>query len=125
MLQTKRIKGDSLTFDQEWMQLPVRAAVPSQDYLEVTGPAPTPHDDRRRSARYRCRGRAILQRESERFAGYTADVSPTGMGIISPVQLLPKEHVEITTFRQKVPLIVIWCRRLGKDCYQCGCQFEE
>jgi PilZ domain len=114
---------DSVTFDEAWTQLPVRAAVPSKDYLEVTGPAPAHPNERRRFVRFRCRGRAILEKDAQSMAAYTADISRSGMGIISPVQLFPHERVQVTTVRQKLPMIVIWCLRLGKDCYQCGCRF--
>lgn len=120
-----RTNNESLAFDESWSELPVRASVPSEDYLEVSGPAPAHPDDRRRFARFRCRGRAILERGSDRLAAYTADISRSGMGIISPVQLLPRESVEVTTSRQKLPLLVVWCLRLGNNSYQCGCLFQQ
>lgn len=114
---------DPVTFDEVWTQIPLRAAVPSKDYLEVTGPAPAHPNERRRFVRFRCRGRAILQKDAQFMAAYTADISRSGMGILSPIQLFPNERVQVSTVRQKLSCVVVWCLRLGKDCYQCGCRF--
>jgi hypothetical protein len=115
----------SVSFDDAWTELAVRANLPSKDYLEANGPAPAIPDDRRRFVRFRCRGRAILQRGADRMAAYTADLSRAGIGIISPVQLFPRQAVHIATSGQTFHLVVVWCLKLGKDCYQCGCQFEQ
>lgn len=116
---------ESVKFEDAWMQLAVRANLPSKDYLDVTGPAAATPEDRRRFVRFRCRGRAILERGPDRLAAYTADISRSGLGIISPAQLFPRERVQVTTFRQKLSLVVVWCLKLGEDCYQCGCQFKH
>ena len=120
-----RANDESVSFDVAWTELAVKANLPSKDYLEATGPAPTTRDDRRRFVRFRCRGRAILERGADRIAAYVADASRGGMGIISPIQLFPMERVHITTPGVKMPLVVVWCRKLAEGCYQCGCKFQQ
>lgn len=120
-----RTHDEALTLDELWSQLPCRAGIPSQNYLDVRGPAPAHPNERRRFVRFRYRGRAIVERDGNRMAGYTVDVSRSGMGIISPVQLFPSECVQVTTVRQNFSLTVVWCVRLGQDCYQCGCKFQH
>ncbi|NOZ40159.1 MAG: hypothetical protein GXP24_08030 [Planctomycetes bacterium] len=70
----------------------------------------------------RCQG--ILQRERETHAIYMKDCSRVGMGLISPVQLFPRERIQIWMKPQRnYTLEVIRCRRIRVNCYECGTIF--
>jgi hypothetical protein len=115
---------DTVTFDEKWERLPVRAPDPFEGGFDAARGNLYPCE-KRRFVRLRCEGRAILDRQSEHFAVYVVDLSRAGVGIISPVQLFPSELVELTTPERQLPLRIVRCTRLGPDCYHCGCRFQR
>jgi hypothetical protein len=115
---------DVKVFDQAWERLPVRAPDPIGGDFDGSHEPPQSFE-KRKFVRLRCQGRAILERELEHLAVYVVDLSRTGIGIISPVQLFPSELVELATPDRRLPLRVVRCIRLGPDCYHCGCRFQR
>ncbi len=72
----------------------------------------------------RCQGILRRKRDRETHAIYMKDCSRVGMGLISPVQLFPRERIQILMNPQRnYKLEVIRCRRLRENCYECGTIF--
>lgn len=109
-----------------WSAATLKARLPDEydDFLERQGPTPCHFDSRRSFHRFYLRQKAILTRDGDVLGVFTKDVSRRGFGILSPVQLLPKERVEL-----KLPdgrtyhLEVARCRRVDAGCYDCGTRF--
>ena len=87
-------------------------------------------NSRRCRLRYPLPGRAVLScrelatDEFSMFGVYTTNLSAMGLGFCSPVQLFPKQQVELYAANlENHTLIVRRCRRLQKDCYLCGATF--
>jgi hypothetical protein len=66
------------------------------------------------------RGKAVLKRGGTTLGIYTVDLSRQGIGILSPVPLLPKERVQVQLAAVKLTLEIARCRRLGDNCFLCG-----
>lgn len=115
---------DAMTFDERWERLPVKAPDPNAGGQEASGDSAHAFE-KRKFVRLRCQGRAILDRQAERLAVYVVDLSRSGIGILSPVQLFPSELVQLTTPDRRLPLCVVRCVRLGPDCFHCGCRFQR
>lgn len=93
------------------------------DFYAAHGPAHGHNENQRAYHRYFMRGKAILKREKSIVGGYTKDVSRQGVGFLSPVQLMPKERVKLRLPVVELGLEVTRCRRIGKDCFECGGKF--
>lgn len=94
------------------------------DFLEKRGPMPMHFENKRSFHRYYMRGKAILNRGEANFGVYTKDVSRQGIGLLSPVQLLPLEKIRLELADGSVlNLEVSRCRRLEKGCFDCGTRF--
>ena len=116
----------ALAAPAEWGEIPSRAEVPRdlEGYFNREGPTPSCLDESRALHRFYLRQRAVLEADGKLHAGYTRDVSRSGMGLISPVQLFPLEEVQIwLPERAAINLRVVRCERLDDRCYACGAVF--
>jgi hypothetical protein len=58
------------------------------------------------------------------LGAFTKDVSRQGIGFLSPVQLLPMEHIGLLLANgTEYALEVSRCRRVDQDCFDCGGRF--
>jgi PilZ domain len=98
----------------------------SAGFLTKQGPMPVHHDENNKRGfhRHYMRGKAILTRGEKTFGTYTKDISRKGIGLLSPVQLLPMERVALFLSNgSTLHLEVTRCRRVEKNCYDCGAKF--
>jgi hypothetical protein len=94
-----------------------------KDFFALSGPANPCNDNQRAYHRYYMRGKAILKKGKSTFGTYTKDVSRQGVGFLSPVQLLPKDRVQLRLPVAELGLEVTRCRRLDKALFECGAKF--
>jgi len=92
-------------------------------FLESHGPASAFYDDKRAYQRFFLRGKAVLKRRGKMLGAFTKDVSRRGVGFLSPVQLMPRERIQLTLSSAELQLEVSRCRRLDKACFDCGGKF--
>jgi hypothetical protein len=94
-------------------------------FFQFKGPMPSGHFDNRRSYhRFYLRDKAILTRGKSTLGVFTTDISRQGIGFLSPVQLMPKERVQLLlTSGVEYHLQVARCRRQNDNCYECGGRF--
>jgi hypothetical protein len=92
-------------------------------FLESHGPLSAYFDDKRSFQRFFLRGKAVLKRRGSLMGAFTKDVSRQGVGFFSPVQLMPREKVQLTLASAELTLEVSRCRRLDKACFDCGGRF--
>src|SRR5690606_4014590 len=113
----------------EWEALEPKPQIPSNlnDFFKRRGPGGIHADCRRRYARLYLRRPAILQRQDgTRLAAYSIDVSRTGIGLLSPVQMLPGDVCSVRLPETRwIPIQVMRCRRLARQAYVCGAVFER
>lgn len=117
--------SDATEISDLWESLPSKAILPTtpDEFFGKSGPTQTAHTKRAYERHYlRCQ--AIMERKLETHACYMRDCSRIGMGLISPVQLFPREHVWLRLKDNRCyTLEVIRCRRLSENCYECGTIF--
>jgi hypothetical protein len=95
-----------------------------QRFVDKHGPMPLYHENKRGYHRHYMRGKALLKRGQTTLGTYTKDISRQGIGLLSPVQLLPLERIElILPNGSKLHLEVTRCRRVDKNCFDCGARF--
>jgi hypothetical protein len=105
-------------------ELQARLPEPAEVFFALKGPVPMQFDSKRRFHRFFLRGKAILYRQDAVLGIYTKDVSRHGIGILSPIQLLPRERIQMRAVSAgRLQLEVTRCRRLGQGCYECGAKF--
>jgi len=110
--------------DDLWESLKSKASLPGslEEYYAKSGPKSV--CEHRAYDRHYLRCVAIMQQECEKHAIYMKDCSRAGMGIISPVQLFPRQQVQIWMNPQRsYALEVVRCRRVRQQCYECGTIF--
>lgn len=114
--------------DQLWNALPSRTSLPWREgeYFCAQGVSGPLGDSRRQYVRFHLRNRAILLRGAERHGVYIKDLSPKGLGLLSPVQIFPKERLVLLLCDEvKLDLELRRCRRLADACYECGSVFID
>ena len=84
--------------------------------------------DRRRAVRTPCFCPVMIELDGRRFAGFTRDLSPPGIGLLHRMPLDPGEiTVHITwpggTLRQRT--LIVWCREVGEGWYASGGRFLD
>jgi hypothetical protein len=112
--------------DDFWALTEAKARLnqPDADYFAFKGPVPQCFESKRRFHRFYFRGKAILYRQDTILGVYTQDVSRQGIGFLSPVQLLPKQRVQMRVVgTNRLQLEVSRCRRVGECCFECGAKF--
>ena len=83
-------------------------------------------DSRRSHHRLQVRGQAAMRHSGTLSGVYIVDVSPKGVGLYSPMQLLPKTQVVLICDQwEELPLTIRRCQRLRDTCYLCGTCFLE
>jgi hypothetical protein len=110
----------------EWMQTDRVALLPmpADQFFRRKGATPVSPIARRSFHRFYCSGQGILTWQDLSLGVYTIDLSRHGMGIISPVQLFPKDRATIRLWNDReCELEVARCRRLDYESYECGCRF--
>ncbi len=110
----------------EWTTLKQRARLPVSlpDFLAKAGPLPMLPDTRRGFRRMYLRIQAVLSYHEQLYAVYVSDVSRTGAGFFSPVQLLPSTPIKIwLPDGRQLDLVSKYCVRLEPCCYRCGAKF--
>jgi len=112
--------------DPAWEGTDAKVQLPEalrETFFSPQGPLPTHFENKRQYHRYYLRGKAVLKRGDQVLGTYTKDVSRQGVGFYSPVQLLPKERVQLRLPTVELSLEVTRCRRIAKDCFECGARF--
>ena len=107
-----------------WENLPSQAElpVPAEEFFSKSGQKR--FVEQREFDRHYLRCQAIMRLGFDQHAIYIKDCSRAGMGLISPVQLFPREQVQIWMSPQRsYSLEVTRCRRIRADCYECGTIF--
>ena len=116
----------SRLIDQVWEQLDCRVELPDQwiEFFDKTGPVATRFGCRRRYIRWCLRRKAVLNRGDSQLGIYCKDVSREGLGLVCPVQLFPRERIQVWLPSGSNPeLIVTRCIRIAERCYDCGTHF--
>jgi len=111
-----------------WESLPIRATFLHgvEDRLVRNGDNASSGQPRRTTQRVDAHLLAALRADGEWLAGYVRDVSATGLGILSPIQLFPRQRVDVwVPEQQPLRLTIRRCRRLDEKCYSCGGAFEK
>ena len=94
-----------------------------ENFFALRGPAPISPTNQRAYHRYFMRSKAVLKRGGSMFGTYTKDISRQGIGFLSPVQLMPKEWVQLQLPTNELGLEVARCRRIDRGCFECGARF--
>ena len=118
--------SDAGTLTELWDQTEPKAALPAppEEFFAPRGPVPDKLKSKRAHQRHYLRRQAILTYELAKYAVYLQDCSRMGMGLISPVQLFPRQRVQLWTDGQRsYRLEVTRCRRRAANCYECGTVF--
>jgi hypothetical protein len=92
-------------------------------FLKSPGPTSVYFDDKRSFQRFFLRSKAVLKRRGSLLGALTKDVSRRGVGFLSPVQLMPREKVQLTLASAELKLEVSRCRRVDQGCFDCGAKF--
>ena len=93
-------------------------------FFEMHGPMPLYHENKRGYHRHYMRGKALLKRGETTLGTYTKDISRKGIGLLSPIPLLPLERVDlILPNGSTLYLEMARCRRVDKNCFDCGARF--
>jgi hypothetical protein len=62
----------------------------------------------------------MLARLDKEMRVLVKDVSKCGIGLLVHEQLWPEERVTVAFMGRRAVATIVRCRRLGKDCYECG-----
>ena len=99
-------------------------AVSEEDFFSARGELTECTTSRRAHERHFLRSPAIIKCGHQTHAVYLKDVSRTGIGLLSPVQLFPRQQfLMLLTEQIRYRLQTIRCRRVGPKCYECGTVF--
>ncbi len=114
--------------EQLWNAVASRAQLPcdAEEYFSARGVAGALCETRRQYFRMHMRETGILLRGVERHGIYTKDVSPKGVGFLSPVQIFPCERIQLLLHdKSKLDLELRRCRRIDDNCYECGTVYVD
>lgn len=119
--------GDQLQLTvPAWDSISARARLPQgvEEYHDKQGPMPVMPDSRRNFHRIYLRTPAVLLYHGQFLAGYLSDVSRSGVGLYSPVQLLPVSDIQVwLADGQTLRLRTKNCLRIEERCYRCGAEY--
>lgn len=117
--------------DEAWSTLDRRAVMPKVRDEEDPMGSVSKHDPRRKRRRISLPGRGLLVHgnplvgESLISGVYTVDFSADGLGLYSPMQLLPKERVTLILPNcDPLKLSAMRCRKIEASCYRCGMVYD-
>jgi hypothetical protein len=123
------IDDDAKLAPFDWESIPLKPQLPKSfsDFFSRTGPCPVHATSKRSYARLYLRRHAILTRpDGPDLAVYTLDVSHKGIGILTPVQLLPMHFCFLRLATTgAIPLEIVRCRRVDHQYYVCGATFVK
>jgi len=111
----------------EWETIALQAELPATaaEFFSRQGATPIMPDTQRGYHRMFLRTHAVLRYQGEYYAAYLADISRSGVGFVSPVQLLPCEAIDVwIQDGRHLTLLTKRCIRLGPNCYNCGAVFK-
>ena len=116
------------SIDEAWVSADKKVELPQSlgpFFFTKTGPMPVHQDENKRGFhRHYMRGKALLKRGASTFGTYTKDISRKGIGLLSPVQLMPLERIALVLPNgSTLHLEVTRCRRLERNCFDCGARF--
>jgi len=117
------INNAGLTVQDLWDQLSSITTLPEgfTVFDGRAGAAPVHRNCHRRCRRFYLRTKGILLAQDGRHGVYVKDLSRQGIGFLAPLQLFPREEVELLIpGKPRLQLSVTRCRRLGAECYECG-----
>lgn len=124
-MDTTRGCGEDNVTQTLKVQLPPSLA----NFFSEGGFTDTTHFETRKHSRLRCRCEAdlsidwsppMLERSDCEMRVLVKDVSKSGIGLLVHEQLWPEERVTIAFMGRRAVATIVRCRRLGKDCYECG-----
>ena len=110
-----------------WDSIALQAELPcsTKEFFEKSGAMPIMPDSRRQYNRTYGRKQVVIEYKGEFLAGYLTDISRSGLGVISPVQMFPFDQLQgWLSENSSTKLRVKRCRREGERCYVVGCVFE-
>lgn len=113
--------------EKDWHAIASRAELPCgrEQYLAEAGKVRTKLNSRRQYPRVGLRTIAIIWHAGEAHAAYTKDLSRIGIGFYSPIQLFPRDAVQIWLPGHSLyELRIRRCRLLKDRCFECGATFE-
>jgi hypothetical protein len=117
---------DRIEIVPAWGEILSQAVLPvsEAEFFSKQGPTPLMPDSRRGFHRMYLRTSVVLQYENQFHAAYLLDISRSGVGLISPVQLLPSAPIELwLPDGRHMELQTKRCVRCAERCYQCGGEF--
>lgn len=109
-----------------WIATEIQAQLPEgeAEYFDLAGPLPMEFNNRRSYHRFYLRQRAVMKAGDTAYGVYARDISRLGIGILSPVQLLPLSKVRLLMPGGKsMNAKVTRCRRVAEQCYEIGAEF--
>lgn len=109
-----------------WSDIELRAQVPGaiNEFLGKQGPMPVAPNSRRGYHRMYMRTPAVMRYQGDFYAIYMSDLSRSGAGLVSPVQLLPCAIIEVWLAEGRMLRVTTKnCLRLDENCYRCGVIF--
>jgi hypothetical protein len=112
--------------EQLWNTLESRTVLPEslQGYLQKQGGDVVLAGCQRRYIRTPLRKTAIALVGDQRHACFAKDLSRMGIGFYAPINLLPRQLLQLWLPNGKVvPLRVTRCRRIDVSCYEIGTIF--
>jgi len=115
------------SIEQWWEHAEQKATLPmalSYGFFRTEGPTElrTQHN-KRAFHRFYMRKKAIVKRREAALGVYTKDVSRHGVGFLSPVQLMPRERIQLFLPSADLSLQITRCRRVDRGCFECGGTF--
>jgi hypothetical protein len=118
---------EQCVIDDLWASASPKAHMPmlmGKSFFDQRGPMPTLNDSKRSYHRFYLRSRAIVKHKDKLLGAYTKDVSRQGIGFLSPVQMMPMEHIDVQLPNgASYNLEITRCRRVEESCYDCGAKF--
>jgi hypothetical protein len=121
------IRDEERLIEGAWESAQVQTQLPAamaKSFFAHSGPMRGHFDNRRSFHRYYLRDKALLTRGESLLGVYTKDVSRQGICLLSPLQLFPKERVELWLPNGSIyQLQVVRCRRECDHCFDCGTRF--
>jgi hypothetical protein len=122
------VSDEALLSAKDWQAIASRAELPCgwEQYLADSGKVRTKPNSRRQHPRVGLRTIAIFWHAGEAHAAYTKDLSRIGIGFYSPIQLFPRDAVQLWLPGHSLyELRVRRCRLLKERCFECGATFEH
>ncbi|MEM8866523.1 MAG: PilZ domain-containing protein [Planctomycetota bacterium] len=108
-----------------WPATELQAVLPQEpdEFFDLAGPMPAGYEDQRSFRRFYLRQRAIMHLGKSYYGIYVKDISRQGIGMLSPIQLLPLDRPTlILAGGKKVAYRIMRCRRFAKHCYEIGAE---